>query len=107
MAKAISKKEGYYVSPASMHQDLLDKSTDENIAWLERVERSPSDYETVYAPAVREINEQHRLRIANLPRRVAEHWALALSWWAGATTLLFCVGGTIRWVYRGFRRSPS
>jgi len=104
IAKAISKRDGKEVSPYRVREAVLEKHASENVAWLEKVEASPSEQQRLFSSEVSQVNVRHRALIAKLPDRQREHWLLALVWWVGGTLFLFVTGWTVRWVFRGFRR---
>ncbi len=102
IADAIAKEEN--IRPNEIRDDLLKKSADENVAWLERVSDSPSEAQKVFSEQVKGINEKHKRLISQLPGVQLRHWLKAFAFWAVGTSLLFASGLTIRWTYRGFRK---
>jgi len=105
IADVISKDKGTEVSQYDVRDALLKKGNSENIAWLNKVARTPSERQELFASAVSHVNEKHKLLIAKLPERQRDYWLLAFAWWAGGTLLLFGAGWTTRWIYHGFRGS--
>lgn len=101
IADAIAKTEN--IRPSEIRSDLLRKSVDENVAWLERVADSPTDAQKLFSDQVKRINEKHKRLIYELPGAQFRHWLKAFVFWAVGTTLLFACGLTVRWIYRGFR----
>lgn len=104
IAEAISKTDGKEIRSSQVREGLLNLGDAENMFWLEKVATSPSENQKLFSAAIARVNEKHKAIIAALPVKQREYWLLAFAAWAGGTLLLFGVGRTVRWVYRGFRR---
>jgi len=107
IAEAITKAEGKEVPQYQVREVLLKKFDTETTSWLEKVAISPNEAQKPYSEAIARINEKNKALIASLPARQREYWLLALTCWVGGTLLIFGVGWTVRWVYRGFRRDAT
>jgi hypothetical protein len=107
IAQAISKAENKEVQSYQVRQALLKESNAENIAWLEQVAVSPSANQRKFSSAVAQVNAKHKALIAELPSQQRQHWLFAFAWWAGGTALVFALGWTAGWIYRGFRQHAA
>ena len=103
IAKEISKAENTEIQSYQVCEELLKDGDAANIAWLEKVASAPTENQRKFSAAVARVNEKNKALIASLPSRQREHWMLSFAWWLGGTLLLFSLGWTVRWVYRGFR----
>jgi len=107
IAEAITKAEGKEISQSQVREALLKKSNTETASWLEEVATSPSEAQKRFSAAVARVNEKNKALIASLPALQREYWLIEFTWWVGGSLLLFGVGWTVRWVYRGFRRDAA
>ena len=103
IAESISKAEGREISASEVRNHLLKEGGTETVSWLEKVSTSPSQQQKLFSEAVARVNKKYEDRIAAMPNQQRDHWLIALACWVGGTLLLFGVGWTTRWVYRGFR----
>ena len=107
LATEISRIEGRDVSAYDVRRAFLDKGNADSIAWLERVEKAPSENQKPLTAKVAKLNIDYRQRIADLPNAKLIFWIKVFGWWLCGSSLLFLAGWTIRWVARGFRESAA
>jgi hypothetical protein len=107
IAESISKAEHKEVRPYQVREALLNNENVENVAWLERVAASPSKNQKEFSAAVAKVNRKHMALIADLPAMQIQHWLFTSAWWVGGSLLLFGMGWTVRWSYRGFRQNAA
>lgn len=108
IAIELTKTEKQEVLAIHVKQSLLNNSNANNIAWLEKVAVSPTEIQRdKFSDQVATINKKHQEIIANYPKEKLAYWLLALGYWLIGVAVLFSIGLSIRWVYRGFRPLSS
>jgi hypothetical protein len=103
ISEVLTKTESQEVRPLQVREALLKGTNSENATWLEKVATSPSENQKKFSAQVASVNEKHKAIFAALPVEQRTYWLLALAWWAGGVLLMFAMGWSIGWVYRGFR----
>ncbi|MNN01349.1 hypothetical protein D3C81_1139650 [compost metagenome] len=53
--------------------------------------------------AIRHADDAYKEKVENLPRVQAKHAALLFAAWLSACLLVYGIGLTLLWIYRGFR----
>jgi hypothetical protein len=107
IAQGIKSTEKRDVEPYQVENALLNKSRAENVAFLEKVENSPTENQKVFSSQVTAVNSKYRKILSGSPQRRLVFGLEAFGWWLGGALALYALGWSIGWVVRGFRSNAA
>jgi hypothetical protein len=107
IADRINEKEGTTITQQQVRERVLSNDDNAAAAWLEKVATSPSEQQTLFSSDIRKVNDKYRPSITNFTHRQQAYWFAVFAWWAGGTLLIFGIGCTVGWVYRGFQLNST
>lgn len=103
LSEDIKAQRGVDINPDKILQHLRTKYGEGIPEWLEAAATAPADSQQSFSAAIAQVNAKHHHIMYRLRMEQIKYWLICFAVWLGGVGLLFGVGWTIGWVYRGFR----